>query len=106
MFIKRNEFGFTLEENMKILATFDDFTTAAIVCRFIKAGRLDKPEYDIAINAMRESDIAIGYARRKDDADANTEQAKGPASTSNMQDKEGCGGTSGDFNPNHDTIFV
>lgn len=106
MFIKRTEYGFTLEENTKTLATFNDFTTAAMVCRFIKAGRLEKPEYDIAVKAMRESDIVLGYTHGKEDADANTEQAKGITGPSNMQDKEGSSGTSGHFNPHHDAVFV
>ena len=47
---------FYLNEDHKELAHFDNFTTAAIVCRFIKAGRLEKPEYDLAIRAMKEFD--------------------------------------------------
>ena len=47
---------FFLMEGENTVAWFDDFTTAAIVSRFIKAGRLDKPEYDRAVAAMNAFD--------------------------------------------------
>lgn len=51
-----DETKYCLCEGDSILAWFDDFTTAALVCRFIKAGRLEKAEYNRAISAMKAFD--------------------------------------------------
>lgn len=51
-----DETKYCLCEGDSILAWFDDFSTAAIVCRFIKAGRLEKAEYNSAVSAMKDFD--------------------------------------------------
>ena len=51
-----DEEKYCLCEGDSILAWFDDFTTAAVVCRFIKSGRLEKAEYDLAVSAMKAFD--------------------------------------------------
>lgn len=50
------DYKYFLYEDRKGLAHFDDFTTAALVCRFIKGGRLEKAEYDLAVKAMKQFD--------------------------------------------------
>lgn len=58
---------YVLREGESTLASFNDFTTAAIVCRFIKAGRLNKPEYDKAVEEMN------AFDKRREKSDDDTE---------------------------------
>lgn len=58
MVIKRRDDYFILDEAGAELGRFDDLATAACVCRFIKAGRLEKAEYDRAMQAMEDSRYA------------------------------------------------
>lgn len=54
--MKDADYKFSLFENHEEIAHFDDFTTAALVCRFIKGGRLEKAEYDLAVQEMKQFD--------------------------------------------------
>lgn len=42
-----------LTEGEEIIYTTPDMLTAACIMRFVKAGRLEKPEYMIAVSAMK-----------------------------------------------------
>ena len=59
MFIKRSTAGYFIEEDHIPLARFNDFTTAALVCRFLKGAQLQRIDYNTAVQAMHESDTEL-----------------------------------------------
>lgn len=95
--------SYILEEEHMPVAAFDNFTTAAIICRFIKAGRLEKPEYDAAVAAMKEFDAT---QRERIANSAYTKQAKGIASPIDQQEQGGSGAESRDNAPHANALFV
>ena len=53
MIIKKNGDLFKLMEGAETIYSTPDLLTAACIMRFVKAGRLEKPEYMLAITAMK-----------------------------------------------------
>ena len=47
---------FMICEESDIVAWFEDLESAAVVCRFIKGGHMQKTEYEKAVKAMRAFD--------------------------------------------------
>lgn len=95
--------SYILEEEHIPIAAFDNFTTAAIVCRFVKAGRLEKPEYDAAVAAMKEFDAE---QRERVMNSAHAKQAKGLASFIDQQKQNGSSAEGRDNHANTNAIFV
>lgn len=52
MIIKKAGGIFIITEGEEILYSTDDLLTAACIVRFVKAGRLEKSEYDLVVSAM------------------------------------------------------
>ena len=95
--------SYILEENREPVATFADFTTAAIVCRFVKAGRLEKPDYEIAIAAMKKFDAE---QRERIMDSANAKQAKGFTGFTDQQKQDGSGAEGRNNHANTNAIFI
>ncbi len=95
--------SYILEEEHTPICSFPDFTTAAIVCRFVKAGRLEKPEYDLAIAAMKDFDAE---QRERVMNSAYAKQAKGLASFIDKQKQDGSCAEGRDNHADTNAIFV